>query len=131
MISMDTETRDEAAIPQALVVEDLDDLRHLFCIMLGELGFATTGASNADVALTLLRTAGPFDLLLTDVSMPGTMDGAAFAALARKLFERLVIIVVTAEPGQALAALPRDVAVLAKPFQLQDLVTEIDRSKLR
>ncbi|WP_458789000.1 response regulator [Dyella jiangningensis] len=131
MTSINNETQVGAAIPQALVVEDSDDLRQLFCTMLGALGFAATGASNADEALALLHTAGPFDLLLTDVNMPGTIDGSVLAAMARRLFERLLIIVVTAEPGQALAELPHDVTVLAKPFYLRELAAEIDRSKAR
>lgn len=131
MTSTDTEALVGTAIPQALVVEDDDDLRHLFCTMLGELGFAATGASNADAALPLLHTAGPFDLLLTDVNMPGTMDGSVLAVMARRLFERLLIIVVTAEPRQALTELPTDITVLAKPFYLRELAAEIDRSKAR
>ncbi|PXV52354.1 Response regulator receiver domain-containing protein [Dyella jiangningensis] len=99
--------------------------------MLDALGFAATSASNADEALALLRGAGPFDLLLTDVNMPGTMDGSVLAAMARQLFERLMIIVVTAEPRQDLAELPHDVTVLAKPFYLRDLAAEIDRSRTR
>lgn len=131
MTSIDTETDGRATIPLALVVEDGDDLRHLLCAMLGELGFAAIGVSNADAALVHLHTAGPFDLLLTDVNMPGTMDGSALAAMARRLFERLLIIVVTAEPRQALVELPANVAVLAKPFCLRELAAEIDHSKIR
>jgi len=131
MTSTDTEFHAGTAIPRALVVEDNDDLRHLFCTMLGELGFAATDASNADDALALLHASGPFDLLLTDVNMPGSMDGSVLAAMARKLFDRLLIIVVTAEPRQSLATLPHDVPVLAKPFYLRELAEQIDRSKSR
>jgi len=131
MTSTDNEDRPGTAIPRALVVEDGDDLRHLFCTMLGELGFAATGASNADEALVLLHAAGPFDLLLTDVNMPGSMDGAVLAAMARRFFDRLLIIVVTAEPRQSLATLPHDVPILAKPFLLRELAAQINRSKIR
>ncbi|WP_083337813.1 response regulator [Dyella sp. AtDHG13] len=131
MTSVDSDIQVGPAIPRALVVEDSDDLRQLFCAMLDALGFAATSASNADEALALLRGAGPFDLLLTDVNMPGTMDGSVLAAMARQLFERLMIIVVTAEPRQDLAELPHDVTVLAKPFYLRDLAAEIDRSRTR
>lgn len=131
MTSADSETQLGTAIPQALVVEDSDDLRLVFCTMLNELGFAATSASNADEALALLHTAGPFDLMLTDVNMPGSVDGSVLAAMARRLFDRLLIIVVTAEPRQNLGELPHDVAVLAKPFYLRELAAQIDRSKAR
>ena len=131
MTTVDSETQIGTAIPQALVVEDSDDLRQVFCTMLGALGFAATSASNADEALALLHTAGPFDLLLTDVNMPGSMDGSVLAGMARRLFERLLIIVVTAEPRQDLGELPHDVSVLAKPFYLRELADQINRSKAR
>ncbi len=57
-----------------LVVEDDDALRDYSSDILKELGYHVTQASNAAEALKAIET-GTFDLLFTDVVMPGGMNG--------------------------------------------------------
>ncbi len=58
-----------------LVVDDEPGLRNLLSYEFHFLGYETVTAENADQALALLRGSAPFDLVITDIRMPGSMDG--------------------------------------------------------
>lgn len=116
-----TSVSPDGARPHALVVEDSDDLRVLLCTMLQELGFRVSAAADGEEGLTALVTLGPFALLLTDVNMPGELDGVALAMRARDLDRGMRIVVMTGYGGDALAALPPDIPLLRKPFRAGDL----------
>jgi PAS domain S-box-containing protein len=64
-----------------LVVEDEDAVRRLVCVTLRERGYTVLDARNAEDALAIAAASPPFDLLLTDVVMPG-LNG-------RELWDRL------------------------------------------
>ncbi|NID15878.1 response regulator [Luteibacter yeojuensis] len=125
------ETAAGSAKDRALVVDDCADLRKLFCLMLDELGFDAIEAANAHVALAILDTAGPFDLLLTDVTMPGSIDGSLLASMAMRRYPGMAIVVTTALPGESLEALPEEIALLPKPFYLTELASYIERARGR
>lgn len=73
----------------------------------------------------MLASEGPFELLLTDIRMPGAMDGAALAAAAKAAYPSLMIVIITGFPGDALASIPEGIPVLAKPFLLRDLEDQL------
>lgn len=114
---------------KALIVDDDEALGLLFCEMLQFIGFETVAVSNGADALSMLASDGPFDLLLTDIRMPGDMDGAALATAAKATYPSLMIVVITGFPGDALASIPEGVPVLAKPFLLRDLENQLQRMR--
>ena len=72
---------------------------------------------------------GPFDLLLTDIVMPG-LDGIEVARRAAELFPGMRIMFITGFAAVALAegsGAPEGARVLSKPIHLRELVTEVDR----
>jgi two-component system, cell cycle response regulator CpdR len=72
---------------------------------------------------------GPFDLLLTDIVMPG-VDGIEVARRAAQLFPGMRIMFITGFAAVALAAgarAPEGSKVLSKPVHLRELVAEVDR----
>jgi nitrogen-specific signal transduction histidine kinase/ActR/RegA family two-component response regulator len=77
--TLDREPEPEAAIPRGtesvLLVEDDDMVRATAATMLGDLGYRVTEASDGRSALALIESRPPFDLILTDVVMPGGMTG--------------------------------------------------------
>lgn len=92
--------------------------------MLEDLGHVVTSACSGAEALEILRTNPPFDLMITDYSMP-KMTGGELAAAAKALFPKLPILLATgyAElPGGQGLDLPR----LAKPYFQSQLQTEIE-----
>ena len=75
-----------------LVVEDNEMLAQMTCELLSTLGYRTTWAANAAAGLELLaEDAGRFDLVFSDVIMPG-MSGIEFGELVRKRYPGLPVV---------------------------------------
>ena len=72
----------------------------------------------------------PFELLLTDIVMPG-MDGIELARRAAELDPDLKIMFITGFAAVALnrrrRSAPKNAKVLSKPFHLREIVTEVER----
>jgi PAS domain S-box-containing protein len=68
-----------------LVVEDNPSVRRTAVRQLTDLGYATIEAGDGEAALEQIRSGAKFDLLLTDVVMPGGMSGYELAAEADKV----------------------------------------------
>ena len=115
----------QSPTPRALVVEDQDDVRAILCAMLEELGFQVMNAINADVAYALLAANGRFDLLLTDVNMPGSLDGAQLASLARQIDPNMMVVVASGRIDEVAEGLPSGLSILRKPFGMQELVAAV------
>ena len=110
--------------PSVLVVEDEGLVRELIVETLREAGCAVTEAASADEAVCALKRAAAPDILVTDVKLPGTMNGIALAERIRRTLPRMKVIVTS---GHAAPEDARNVAdcFLAKPFALKELVGEV------
>ena len=110
----------EAERGTVLLVEDELLVRELASEDLSDAGFEVTQASDGDEALTHLRGGRQFDLLFTDIRMPGETDGWELAREARRLIPGLRVIYATGlgEAGDELASEERYVR---KPYSLSDL----------
>jgi two-component system, response regulator PdtaR len=75
-----------------LVVEDEVLVRMVISDDLRNAGYRVIEASNADEALDLLRHNGDVRLILSDVRMPGNMDGVALAHKVRSEFPVIKIV---------------------------------------
>ena len=110
-----------------LVCEDDDSIARLVCELLDQLGHRARRVANAAEALAALgenASSGrcAVDLLLTDVIMPGGMDGATLAREAARRHPGLRVLLTTGYQGNAEAdGLP----VLHKPYHLQDLAAAL------
>lgn len=103
-----------------LLVEDELLVREMAAEDLGEIGFAVTPASDADEALAILREGNGFDLLFTDIRMPGSIDGWELAREAKQMIPALKVIYATGF-GDAGDDLTRDECYVRKPYNLKDL----------
>lgn len=109
-----------------LVVEDHEAIRDHLSRSLRARGYGVTEAACADEALRLVEDGLAFDLLLTDVEMPGTMDGIALALHFTSTRGDLPVVVTSGGvPG---GAVPSQFAFLAKPFRLPALFELITTS---
>ena len=96
--------------------------------ILDELGYRTAAAANGRDGLKLLRSADRYDLLVTDVGMPGGLNGRQVAEAARKLRPDLKILFIT---GYAEGAVLTDgqmangAQVLTKPFAMETLAVRV------
>src|SRR3990170_1947803 len=105
---------------KALLVEDEVLVREMAAEDLGEIGFAVTAASDGDEALAILREGAGFDLLFTDIRMPGSVDGWELAREAKKLIPGLRVIYATGL-GDAGDGLDDGECYVRKPYNLKDL----------
>lgn len=100
-----------------LLADDDEQGRPVTAALLREMGFAVIEASDADTALGLARLTPRFDVLVTDVIMPGG-DGPSLAAALRAQRPGLPVLFITGHSG--VYRLEGEV-VLAKPFTSRDL----------
>ena len=112
---------------RVLVVDDDDSIRDIIDMALSDEGYEVRTAADGSSALTLLQQWQP-DVILLDMRMPGT-DGWAFADAYRQRPEpRPAIIVLTAAGDASTWAGEIEAEdVLAKPFDLEDLLDIVGR----
>jgi CheY-like chemotaxis protein len=111
-----------------LIVDDEPFVRDLLSKVLRRSGHETVCAASADQALETLALQR-FDLMLTDVIMPG-MDGFDLLRRAKNAHPEMKVIVLTAHARtQSISSFLLFGAdeYLAKPFQVHELVAAVDR----
>jgi DNA-binding NtrC family response regulator len=81
-------------MPAILIVEDEAKMRRLLELNLGDDGFTTFSAEDAEAGLKLLRE-NPIDLILTDLKLPG-MNGLEFLQAVKRQNAALPVVVMTA-----------------------------------
>jgi CheY-like chemotaxis protein len=99
-----------------LVVDDEPLIRALTVSALEDDGFDAIEAQSGDLALLLLDSRDDIAAVVTDVEMPGTLNGFALAEIARQTRPKLPIIIVSGRLQPAPGTLGRDVQFLSKPF---------------
>ncbi|MDB5438317.1 MAG: histidine kinase, partial [Caulobacteraceae bacterium] len=110
-----------------LVVEDNHDVRAYSVMILGELGYQVLEASDADLALEIITSDQPIDLLFTDVVLPGK-SGRELADLARVVRPGLKVLFTTGYSRNAIVhhgRLDPGVQLLSKPFTFEQLAARI------
>ena len=112
-------------IGRVLLVEDELLVREMAAEDLAEAGFEVTPASNGDEALAILREGAGFDLLFTDIRMPGAIDGWELARQAREMISGLRVIYATGL-GDAGDGLGQGECYVRKPYNLKDLRQALD-----
>ena len=106
---------------RVLVVDDDAEVREAMVAMLDELGYQVDEAPSADDALARLadRRQPTIDILLSDVVMPGRLDGVGLAEEVQRLYPTIPVILATGYTTRLTAA--SAFRVLAKPFSHQAL----------
>lgn len=107
-----------------LIVEDEILIRMLLSEALRHEGYAVIEAANADEALLVLHASPNPDVLVTDVRMPGTVDGFQLAAYVRRTRPELKVIITSGHAGADGARGLADV-FLPKPYELGAIVGSI------
>lgn len=113
-----------------LVVEDEPVLRMLATEMLGDMGYTTLEASDSSGGLEILASDVRIDLLITDVGLPGRMNGRQMASIGREARPGLKVLFITGYADSAFqdeGQLGKDMEVLAKPFSVDAFAARIDK----
>ena len=111
-----------------LVVDDEPTVRMLVTDVLCDLGYAALEAEDGPAGLKILQSTARIDLLVTDVGLPGGMNGRQVADAARVLRPGLRVLFITGYAENAAVGngqLGPDMAVLTKPFEIDVLASRI------
>jgi PAS domain S-box-containing protein len=114
-----------------LVVEDDRLVREYVLTQLRSLGYVTLEAGNAAEALTIVEAGHRFDLLFTDVIMPGSMNGRQLADAVCKQRPDVDVLFTSGYTENAIihhGRLDSGVLLLAKPYRKSDLARMIRKA---
>jgi DNA-binding NtrC family response regulator len=116
-----------ASLPTVLVVEDEFLSRATLSDHLQECGFMVFEAANADEAIHTIESGIPVDLVLTDIRMPGSMNGFGLAKWIGTNKPKISVIFASGEATQTEAAteLCDHIPFFRKPYDLKAIVAEI------
>ncbi len=103
-----------------LVVEDNAEVGDVTASLVEQLGYRTLRAENATDALNMLRQGEKIDLVLSDVVMPGGMNGIALAQEIGNHYPRIPVLL-TSGYSDVVQSAASQFAILRKPFQLAAL----------
>ena len=114
-------------MPCIMVVEDDDKLRDFLIEVLSDAGFTIISAETADAAAQALDHED-VQLVVTDIDMPGRLDGIALATAARQRRPGIPVIFISGQSAKMLDAWALDdpAAFLQKPFSFATLVTAVN-----
>jgi signal transduction histidine kinase len=113
-----------------LVVDDEPTIRMLIVDALGELGYSCAEAADGPAGLKILQSGARIDLLITDVGLPGGLNGRQVADAARALRPDLKVLFITGYAENAVlnhGHIQHGMEVLTKPFAVADLAGRVDR----
>ena len=111
-----------------LLVEDDEEVLAVAAESLRELGYKVLTAGNAAQGLEILRGDQPIDLLLSDVIMPGGMNGVQLAVEARRISPNLKLLLASGYTAAALSlehGLPTNLDIVEKPFRHEELAKKL------
>ncbi|WP_294227163.1 two-component regulator propeller domain-containing protein [uncultured Shimia sp.] len=116
---------------RVLVVEDDVEVRSVITEMLASFGYSVLAAEDSFKALEILEKPADIDLMLTDIGLPGGMNGIQLADKVRQEHPTLPIVMMTGyqseqENGEGFAAPAQN--LIHKPFSKADLSTAIERA---
>ncbi len=110
---------------RVLVVEDDPDVAEVAVAVIESLGHDVERCADADAALARMERAHDFDLVFSDIVMPGDMNGIELAEALLKLQPNLPVLLATGYSNAALAPGALRFPVLAKPYSVQELSRRI------
>ena len=111
-----------------LVVEDEPSVRMFITDILNDLGYVAIEATDGVTGLKLLRSDTRIDLVITDVGLPGGMNGRQMVDSAIALRQELKVLFITGYAESMVIGdkgLPPGMQLLTKPFKVGDLVAKI------
>jgi CheY-like chemotaxis protein len=106
-----------------LIVEDEALLREMATDLFEDAGYRVVTAENADDAVGFLLDHDKINVVFTDVTMPGSMNGAALARYVAQRWPKIGIIVVSGRPLDD--PLPLGARFHYKPFEPEVVLREI------
>ncbi|MNC54369.1 Blue-light-activated protein [compost metagenome] len=109
-----------------LLVDDEAAVRQMASELLSETGYRVVEAVDSVSAINQAEKLEHLDLLLTDIGLPGMMNGISLAAELKLKHPRLKVLFITGFAGGSnLVSVDATTRVLAKPFSLNELSSRV------
>lgn len=112
-------------VAQVLVVEDDRLIAFVLEDALLEAGHGVVLAENADLALNIMEN-NHFDVLFTDIDMPGSIDGIELANIVRTANPQRKIIIASGKRRPSEQELPKNSIFLPKPYLASEVLKLIE-----
>jgi DNA-binding NtrC family response regulator len=111
---------------RVLCVEDDDNIRQNAVEALQEAGFDVLEAQDGARAAALMVDPDSVDILFTDVTMPGSLDGLELATAIRKIHPHMPLVVTSGfglDLSRRLRKIAPPIAFISKPYSLTEIVS--------
>jgi CheY-like chemotaxis protein len=119
---------DHSSVPAVvLVVEDEMLLRMRAVDMVEDAGYTSLEAVDADEAVAILESRSDIALLLTDIQMPGSMDGLGLAHAVHDRWPPIKIILVSGQLKLTSADMPANSRFFCKPLEPKVMIAQMQR----
>ena len=109
-----------------MVVEDEPLIRLGLASTIEDAGYEVVEAASADEAIRKLEATEGVQLVLTDVDMPGSMDGIRLAHYVSKRWPPIRLMVISGKVGLTPGQLPAGARFMTKPYQEPALITMVE-----
>lgn len=123
-ISKKPSQREQPVCATILLIEDDTALRECTVEILGHCGFAAIPARDGSEALQLAQNGVAFDLLFTDLDLPGSLSGCEVAEEMRRLRPNLPVVFTSGYPDCDRSNIG-GAAFLMKPYKVTDLAATL------
>jgi len=111
--------------PSILVVDDEVLIRMDTMYVLEDAGYCVVEAANSDEAVTMLERCPGITTVLTDINMPGSMDGLQLSRLIRDRWPVIGLVVTSGRFLAKAAQRPSGVRFIAKPYTPSEIVSAL------
>jgi len=108
-----------------LIVEDEVLSSEYLEFVLEDAGYEAIPASDAEEAITVLEHRDDIHLVVTDINLPGVLNGLQLAALVRDRWPSINIIVVTGYSAPTSEEIPSGSPFIPKPFSAQKMIDAV------
>jgi two-component system, response regulator PdtaR len=99
-----------------IVAEDDFIMSEYLSGILIEKGYSVIAVANADDAIAMLETRNDVRMLITDINMPGSLNGLNLAATVRDRWPQIKIIITTGRDRPKIEEVPEGSLYLRKPY---------------
>jgi signal transduction histidine kinase len=111
---------------RVLLVEDNPDVAEINAANFEDFGYGVVQAPNASAALAILEKDRDFDLVFSDIVMPGDIDGIELARTIRQRIPSLPVLLTTGYSEASEVALREGFQILRKPFHKDQLRQRVE-----
>lgn len=108
-----------------LTVEDEALVSEYLGAVLEDAGYPVVAAANADEAIAILESRNDIRIIITDINMPGSMDGLKLAAAVRGRWPPINIIIVTGKDTPTQNDVPKGSQLVPKPYAADNILAAV------